>query len=393
MSRPTVIVVLSGMLACLAGGAFAQQPPATAEQLRGWVEELDASEFLTRETAMLRLIAAGEAAIPAVSEVFRGDSLEATSRALHILQQIGLADDPATQEAARAALAAPTENKDNPALARRAAAALARLIDLRSAQALAELESLGAKVARAQSFDGVTIENIVHSVEIGPDFKGQESDLARLKWLVVTRLVLVGPSVTSDWLAHVAKIQEIEELHLHSTAVTDDGLAAITRLGSLRQLGIYYTPIGRPALKHLGQMPGLSFVKLYGTKIDPAAAAEFELQSGIPNVDFRKGAFLGVGCLRGETQCVLSTVHANSPAEKAGLAVEDVVVRFGNAKVTDFESLTLLISQLEAGDEVQIEVQRDVPDAGGGFRTKNVAAKVTLAPWGVEPAIENGWRP
>jgi hypothetical protein len=400
MSRIHLTILLSGLglAGSFASGTLAQQPPAprrpaAAEQLRGWVEELDAREFLTRETAMLRLIAAGRAAIPAVNEVFGGDSLEATSRALFILQQIGLSDDPATQEAARAALVAPTESKDNPALARRAAAALARLMDQRSAQALAELESLGAKVARAQAFDGVKIENIVHSLEIGPEFKGQASDLARLKWLVITRLVFAGENINSDWLAHVGRMQDLEELHLHSTAVTDDGLAVITRLQSLRQLGIYYTPIGQPALKHLVQMPGLSFVKLYGTKIDPAAAAEFEIKSGIPNVDFRKGAFLGVGCLRGETQCILSTVHANSPAERAGLAVDDVVVRFGDSKVTDFESLTVLISHCRAGDEIELEVQREVEAEGGGFRTKNVVTKVTLGPWGVDPAVENGWRP
>jgi hypothetical protein len=399
MSRRILTILVSGLLACGTGAAaLAQAPPAfrrpaTAEQLRASVEDLDASEFLTRETATLRLIAAGQAAIPVVCEVFRGDSLEATARALFVLQQIGLSDDPQTQEAARAALSTASANKDNPALARRATASLARLVELRSAQALAELESLGAKVVRAQSFDGLAVASVVHSVQIGPEFKGQESDLARLKWLSVTQLVFTGESVTSGWLAHAGRMTGLEELHLHSTAVTDEGLAAITGLASLRQLGIYYTPLGEPTLKHLSQMPGLSFVKLYGTKIPPAAAAEFELNSGIPNVDFRKGAFLGVGCLRGETQCVLSTVHADSPAERAGLAVEDVVVRFGSTKITDFESLTTLISNRNAGDEIEIEVQRVVEDERGGFRTKNIVSKVTLGPWGVEPAVENGWRP
>jgi S1-C subfamily serine protease len=90
---------------------------------------------------------------------------------------------------------------------------------------------------------------------------------------------------------------------------------------------------------------------------------------------------------------VLSTVHKDSPAEKAGLKDEDQLIRFGTAKVTNFDALTELISHLDAGDEVEIEVQREVEDEQGGYRLKKVVTKVTLGPWGVEPAVLNGWRP
>lgn len=395
MSRRFLMIVLAVLLPGIR--SLAQAPPArpaaTAEQLRAWVGELDANEFLARETAMLRLIAAGEPAIAALKNVFLGDSLEATSRALHVLQQIGLSADPQTQEAARAALVEATENEESPVLARRATAVLAHLIELRSTQALVELEALGAKVARAQSFDGAVLSDIVDSVQIGPEFKGGEGDLRRLKWLSVARLILVGDKVTDAWLAHAAQMSGLEELHLHSTAISEEGLAPIAGLAGLRQLGVYYTPLGEKAMGHLARTPGLSFVKLYGTKTPPAAVEKFQQASGVPNVDFRKGAFLGVGCLRGETDCVLSTVHTNSPAEKAGLQPDDIVVRIGEAKVTDFDSLTLLIAEREAGDQIEIEVRRDVSDDAENFRTKNIVAKVTLAPWEVEPAVQNGWRP
>jgi hypothetical protein len=402
MSRGLTIVVLAAALALaeLTGVRAQDQPlppstqkPPSAEQLQTWVAELDGEEFLARETAMLELIAAGPLAVPAVAEVFRGDSLEATSRALHILQQIGLSPDPQTQEAARAALVAAAATKENPVTARRATAALDKLIQLRSAQALSELETLGAVVVRAQSFDGLVVESVVESVQIGPEFRGTDHDLRRLKWLSVSRIVLVGDKVTDAWLAHAAGSTGLEELHLHSAAITDAGLAAIATHPGLRQVGIYYTPLSDPALKQLEALPVLSFVKLYGTKVSADAVEKFQATTGVPKVDIRKGAFLGVGCMSIDNECVLSTVHDNSPAAKAGLAHDDVLIRFGQTKVTDFESLTAQIAQLDAGDQIEVEVRRDVEDERGNFRTKNIVTKVTLGPWPVEAAVQNGWRP
>jgi hypothetical protein len=405
MSRGILTAVLAlGFALAVLAEAPAQEPPPqlqpsplrkppTAEQLQAWVAELDGQEFLARETAMLQLIAAGQSAVPAVSEVFRGDSLEATSRALHVLQQIGLSPDLATQEAARAALVAAAASKENVVTARRATAALDKLIELRSAQALTELESLGAIVVRAQSFDGLVVENLVESVQLGPDFRGSDDDLRRLAWLSVGRIILVGDKVTDTWLKHAATINGLEELHLHSVAVTDEGLAAIASHPGLRQVGIYYTPLADPALAHFEALPVLSFVKLYGTKVSTEAVEKFQMTAGIPKVDIRKGAFLGVGCMSIDNECVLSTVHENSPAAKAGLAHDDVLVRFGQVKVTDFESLTAQIAKLDSGDEVEVEVRRDVEDEQGNFRTKNLVMKVKLGPWPVAAAVQNGWRP
>lgn len=406
MSRgiSTFVLALSLALAVLAESP-AQEPqqpphlqpaplrqPPTEEQLKSWVAELDGTEFLAREAAMLRLIAAGQPAVSVVSEVFRGDSLEATSRALHVLQQIGLSPDPATQEAARAALVAAAASKENAVTARRATAALDKLIELRSAQAITELEALGAIVARAQSFDGLLAENLVESVQIGPDFRGTDDDLRRLAWLSVGRIVLVGERVSDAWLAKAAAINGLEELHVHSAAVTDEGLAAFTNHPRLRQVGIYYTPLTDAAREHLETLPVLSFVKFYGTRMTPSWVEKFQ-ETSAAKVDIRKGAFLGVGCMSIDNECVLSTVHDNSPAAKGGLAHDDVLIRFGQSKVTDFESLTAQIAKLDAGDEVEVEVRRDVEDEQGNFRTKNLVMKVKLGPWPVEAAVQNGWRP
>ena len=252
---------------------------------------------------------------------------------------------------------------------------------------------LTAAIARSQSFNGVTTEDIVESVEIGPAFRGELADLSRLKWLTAIRLVLVGPRVNDAWLKAAAAMTEVEELHLYQAAVTDEGLAAIARHPGLKRLGAYYTPFTDVSLGHLGELPLLTHTKFYGTKISPMAAQKFMADAGLADVDYRKGAFLGVGCTPIDNECVLTTVHGGSPAEKAGLLRDDVLVRFGTAKVDSFKTLTALISQLDAGEEVEIEVRRHVDDDAENIRTKNFVLKATLAPWDVELAVENGLRP
>ena len=344
---------------------------------------------------MLELVSVGKAAIPAISPVFAGASLEATSRALYVLQQIGLSPDPDTQEASRAALVQAAAQRENPAVARRAAGVLSQLLELRAAQALTELEGLGAKVVRSQSFNGLNIVEIVDSLEIGPDFRGDAADLARLKWLTAIKLIFVGEKVRDDWLRAAAAMSEVEELHLYQAAISDAGLAAFAEHANIRELGIYYTPLSGAALAHCQKLPRLSFVKLYGTKIERADAVKFKETANLPEdkLDHRKGAFLGIGCSPLEEQCIISTVHVGSPAEKAGLLRDDVLLRLGDAKVKNFASLTAQISQLDAGDVAEIEVQREVEDDDGQIRTKKFVVKATLAPWEVELAVENGQRP
>jgi len=71
---------------------------------------------------------------------------------------------------------------------------------------------------------------------------------------------------------------------------------------------------------------------------------------------------------------------------------EDVIVRFGKDAVGNFSSLTELISQCDAGDEVEIEVARPAIDDQGIPALRTIAAKVQLAPWEVEPAVRNSRR-
>jgi hypothetical protein len=382
-------ILFAAVAAAQESGPTTGKPPVSPEQMQVWVDQLDADEFLTRETAMLRLLGAGRGAIPVLKTALGTENLETISRGLYVLEQLGLSPDLDVQEEARQALADLSAAREHAVTSRRAAVALDHLIELRSAQALADLESLGAKVTRGEIFNGFATEEVVEALQIGPEFKGSLAELRRLKWLSISRLVLVGERVTDEWVAQAAPMTELDELHIYEAKIGDAALAPFADHPRLSQVGIYYTPVSEAALTHLKKLPVLNFVKLFGTKITRGSMDEFVQANAQLVVDHRRGAFLGVGCQPVDNTCMLTTVHVGSPAEKAGLMPDDMLQTFHGSKVSDFKTLTALISELNVGDTVDVEVQRQVEDAGGDVRMKTIVAKVTFGPWPVEVAVRN----
>lgn len=360
---------------------------ASPEQIATWIAELDADVFDTRETAMLNLWASGSAVLPSLRTMLKKGSLEATTRALFVIRQLGLAADLDAQDDAGQLLVELSEQTEALALARRAAATLADLTAQRSAQAVAALEELGAKISRMQLDVNNPLDERVDVIEIGEKFQGAESDLRRLKWIIEVRTLLFnGQQVNDDWIKRAAVMPGLEELHIFRAKISDDALQVLADHPSLRTLGIYNTPIQDTAIKPLAKLPLLSFVKLYGTRVSREVSDKFEADSGL-TVDFRKGAFLGVGGQPIEGRCLITTVHRGSPADVAGIQPNDTIVRFGGAEVTSFNKLTELIAPREFGDEVEVEILRPVIDAQTPYVT--MTKKVTLGGWEADTAMQN----
>lgn len=72
----------------------------------------------------------------------------------------------------------------------------------------------------------------------------------------------------------------------------------------------------------------------------------------------RRGPYIGVHLNEDARECRIVKVDKNSPAEKAGLQADDVVLRFGKDDVEDLEDLLTLISKRRPGEEVPIRVRR-----------------------------------
>lgn len=378
--------------AVLAAALFARWPAAAqesqGERLAEWVKQLDADEFLTRETATANLLRAGPAALPALKAVLQTGSLEATSRAFYVVRELGLAASLNEGEEAWNLLSELSSRKELPSVSRRAAATLADLTQRRSNQAVTELEQLGAAIQRSEEVNGVPLNNPVTYLEIGPAFRGAAADLSRLKWIAdMPQVIFTGPQANDAWIKQVAAMAALTELHLYKTQVTAAGLAALADHPALAELGLYYTPVGDEVLTPLARLPALRFVKLYGTKTTSERVMDFKVAAGIA-VDFRRGAFLGVGCSVLSGNCRVTSVHKDSPADKAGLLEDDVIVRYGQSAVTTFDTLTNLIRENADGDDVEIEVVRTAFDKDGIPMTQKVVTKVRFAPWDMKPAVQ-----
>ncbi len=72
----------------------------------------------------------------------------------------------------------------------------------------------------------------------------------------------------------------------------------------------------------------------------------------------RSRPYIGVELNEDATECRIAKVEKDSPAEKAGLKAEDVVIRFGGEPVEDLEDLLTLIAKYKPGKEVPIRVRR-----------------------------------
>lgn len=358
------------------GGLAAEPGPALGDapgsaQILRWVEELNSDRFLEREVATEKLIAAGAAAVPPLVEALAGNNLEVTTRGIYILQELALSGDVAAEEAARQALEKAAEPRFTTA-ARRAAESLARLTTIRQERALEELKRLGATVGgEATEFGLQLVER--YSLVFGDKWRGTDQDLTRLRWLRdVGELVFDGPRMTDECLKHLAGVQGLSGLTIRRASVSDDGVKSLTHLRGLQVLSLLYVPIGDRALADLKQLQGIGTLRIYGTNLSPTAAQQLQESLMATKVDFRSGAFLGIGCQPGAQGCVIYLVRPNSAAERAGLMANDILYEYEGQPVRDFETLTALISKNRAGETVTVKLIRG---------EERLTKKVVLGEW------------
>jgi serine protease Do len=79
---------------------------------------------------------------------------------------------------------------------------------------------------------------------------------------------------------------------------------------------------------------------------------------GGPAASGTADAWLGVQGDPDAKDCVLSMVMSGSPAEKAGLKANDVILKFDGQKIESISDLASQVSRKRPGDEVVIEVRR-----------------------------------
>ncbi len=247
--------------------------------------------------------------------------MEVVARAVKVLAELAAADDDATAARAKQALESLSQPRLT-AVADHAASALLRVRALEHDRAVKRLEELGAT--------------------FGTD---------------TTRLVAPGAShvvLRKDWRGG------------------DEGLAWLRPLRDLKYLSLYGAGVTDAAVAHIQPLEDVTRIELYGTKISNAGVETLRKALPFTEIEFRRGALLGVTGSVTALDCRFTDVRAGSAADKAGLQVNDLVLCADGKPVSDFRSLTDVISTKTGGDHLKLEIQRD---------GKSLTVDVVLGEW------------
>jgi hypothetical protein len=313
MDRVTLRNLLASVLAialpiALAVPLSAAEPGApAADSVRQWIGQLSSDDYGTRAEATVQLTRAGKSVVDAVTAAALQDDLEVACRAVEVLQTLLASEDVATGDAAADSLTRIVEARAGSS-ADLAADALSDFQGLRQDRTLEELKRLGAMVIVGNSITGNS-DGI--QIVIGSEWRGTAADLKLLK-----------------------RVPDLEMLRVHGVGFVDDDL------------------------KHLEGLNRLSEIDLFGSKVTVDGAARLaQLYPGV-KIDRRSNAMLGVSGQTDPAGCRITLVQPNSAADRAGLQEQDIIFRFQDQQIPDFETLTSQIGSRNPGDKVTIELRR-----------------------------------
>jgi hypothetical protein len=231
---------VSGLAIALVGLWLAGPAPAptpSPQVIRAWVKALDDDDFAVREAATENLTKAGAAGIEELVAAATGSSLEATCRALKILQELSTARD--TETAAVAALEKLAASNHDAASYRARKALLPRRLEV-----IAILEQGGASV--------------------------------RWKGNAITEVDLDEAKITPATVALLRKLPELEWLSAGNAQMDDAALAELYDLPRLWHLNLYHSGVGDSGMKFLKRLPALRLVAMGKTKVTDAGLAELQ---------------------------------------------------------------------------------------------------------------------
>lgn len=344
--------VLMGLLAPLVSA----DETISVQQL---IDDLSSRKFIQRETATLELIDRGTSVIPLLEKNISQQNYEGLTRSIHVLVQLSLQVKTARfgpSNGAKQTLDLLAQSTDN-RIARRAATALTRINKIREEEALTEFRKLGGWIERVYTRIGPNSKYVIR-MYLNTSWRGTEEDLYLLTWITTAQELLIeGVDLSGNWMPIIGKMRNLESLVLKRCTLHDKLFAEVRHLKKLSNLDLRYCPITDTGLQPLTSMTQLLYVKLYGT-LGTKDVAESIRQDAQADVDYRQGAFLGVGCRQPPGPCYIESIQDGTAADKGGLVVGDIVTGFDDRKVESFLDLRKIISDYAAGDKSVVHILR-----------------------------------
>jgi hypothetical protein len=282
-----------------------QHPQPSADEIAAWIADLDSNRYRTRERATQHLVTAGVGAMEPLLAAANGDRPEPADRAVWILRRMA----------------------ESPELELRRAAV----------EQLVQVEGRPQVVAEAQEI----LTQIAHEVavlaieQLGGRYLEDGDDPNWGQPMAVRRVVL-----DDQWRGG------------------DDGLVHLTKLHDVPLVMVIGADVSRQGVAQLAQLESLAGLWLYGTRLtDRDVAALREQMPGV-EIDYRRGALLGVRGSDGGGAAIVQAVQPDTAAAVAGIRNGDVIRKYNGEPVSDFKHLTSKIAQNMPGDTIKLEIIR-----------------------------------
>ena len=267
MRRPLAIAVV--LLAATAGRA---EPP-TAEQIQGWIRDLDSPAFRTRDQAARQLRLAGPAAAPALAKAAKTGSAEVADRALRLLGDMADGPDPRAEAAARRQLRRLADGES------RAAADARGILHRKRNRLLATFLLSGVAYDEHNGeITRVDLDNCTDLPAILPLLK----EFPEVEYVSIS-----NHKFTSELAKHLGGLPNLRDLNLYRSSIGDDGLKHLTGLKNLRRIPMGETKVTDQGLKVISGMTQLEYVGVRGNNVTDAGLVHLK---GLTNLT---GLYLG----------------------------------------------------------------------------------------------------
>jgi hypothetical protein len=314
---PVVVLVIASCCAAAIGddharqgeqaaSAAADRPAPSDEQIAAWIVQLDDNQYLVREQATRQLLEAQAAALDPLLAAANGEQPEPADRAVWILRRFGSSKDSSLRRQALERLAQ-LQNRPQAAAAAREA-----LAQIRHDAAVEAIRKLGGRYVTGE-YVAQFGPYLMPRVELDHQWRGGDAGLVHLRDLIVAyQVVIIGTDISAKGAAELQHVNQLRDVMLYRTKLTPEDLPALQKL-----------------------LPEVT-------------------------IDYRRGGLLGVGSNSpdGMGAAVVGTVQPGSAAARAGIQVDDIILKFEGQPVPNFKALTAMIGKHPAGDDVTIDILR-----------------------------------
>lgn len=327
------------------------------EEVAELIDALGSASFAERQKASLALQARGEEVVQPLKVAIASSDPETQNRAISILGQLAVSANPACQKQAQNVLIGLTQAEDR-VVRQLALATIKQMGAVMQNRAIEQLRTVGAEVKTNETYGGPS-RLMSYDIMIGPDFRGDLTDIEMLPWLEgQTKLTLIGEKINDEIIAAVALMPSLYWLIIKRGTLTNQSVTALRNAKALRYLHFYYVPIDDQAAETLVELKNLLQLRLFGTRVSREKGAWAQQAMANTDVDWRNGAFLGIYFNDTEGPCEVSDVVKDSAADKAGFRAGDRVVWFATKQIQTGKQFLGSVADFNPGDRVKCGVMR-----------------------------------